>query len=71
LLNVLCSGERAFCRGNWRNQEVLAEQEDNIPAVSFSSAGSSSSFNDEVVMAEMVVVAAPVDVHYPESGKPG
>ena len=66
MLNVLCSGEKAFCSRNCRDQEVLTEEEVNITAVaSLSSAGSSSSFNDDIFMAEMVVLAAPVDVHYP------
>ncbi|XP_066363744.1 FCS-Like Zinc finger 10-like [Miscanthus floridulus] len=58
-------GEKAFCSRNCRDQEVLTEEEENITAVaSLSSAGSSSSFNDDIFMAEMVVLAAPVDVHY-------
>jgi len=66
LLNVLCSGEKAFCSGNCRDNEILTEEDENIAAISsLSSAGSSSSFNDDIFMAEMVVLTAPVDVHLP------
>jgi hypothetical protein len=64
LLNVLCRGEKAFCSGNSRDNEVLTE-ENNIAISSLSSASSSSSFNDDIFMAEMVVLTAPVDAHLP------
>lgn len=58
-------GEKAFCSGDCRDQESRVEEEQNITAVSsLSSAGSSSSFNDDIFMTEMVVLAAPVDTHH-------
>ena len=67
MLNVFCSGEKAFCSRNCRNQEGLTEEEENITTAvsSLSLAGPSSSFNDDIFIAELVVLAAPVDVHYP------
>ncbi|CAN6326864.1 unnamed protein product [Urochloa humidicola] len=50
-------GEKAFCSGNCRDNEIATEEEEN------SAAGSSSSFNDDIFMAEMVVVTAPIDAH--------
>ncbi|XP_066367943.1 FCS-Like Zinc finger 10-like [Miscanthus floridulus] len=60
-------GEKAFCSRNCRDQEGLTEEEENITTAvsSLSSAGSSSSFNDDIFIAELVVLAARVDVHYP------
>ncbi|RLN00912.1 uncharacterized protein C2845_PM06G05410 [Panicum miliaceum] len=59
-------GEKAFCSGNCRDNEILPEEDENSAAISsLSSAGSSSSFNDDIFMAEMVVLTAPVDVHLP------
>ncbi|RLN30095.1 uncharacterized protein C2845_PM05G25770 [Panicum miliaceum] len=59
-------GEKAFCSGNCRDNEILTEEDENSAAISsLSSADSSSSFNDDIFMAEMVVLTAPVDVHLP------
>ncbi|KAJ1261988.1 hypothetical protein BS78_09G071800 [Paspalum vaginatum] len=59
-------GDKAFCSGNCRDQEILTEEGENSTAVSsISSAGSSSSLNDDIFIAEMVVLAAPVDAHLP------
>ncbi|WVZ96784.1 hypothetical protein U9M48_042378 [Paspalum notatum var. saurae] len=59
-------GEKAFCSGNCRDQEIHTEEEENNTAVfSISSAGSSSSMNDDIFMTEMVVLAASVDTYLP------
>ncbi|RCV16039.1 hypothetical protein SETIT_3G105500v2 [Setaria italica] len=57
-------GEKAFCSGNCRDNEILTE-ENSIAISSLSSASSSSSFNDDIFMAEMVVLTAPVDAYLP------
>ncbi|OEL20260.1 hypothetical protein BAE44_0018721 [Dichanthelium oligosanthes] len=59
-------GEKAFCSGNCKDNEILTEEEENSTGVSsLNSAGSSSSFNDDIFMAEMVVLTAPVDAPLP------
>nr|CAB3464134.1 unnamed protein product [Digitaria exilis] len=63
--SCMCRGGKALSSGNCRdNNEILTEEEENSAGVSsLSSAGSASSFNDDIFMAEMVVLAAPVDAH--------
>lgn len=53
-----CSGENAFCGGNFRNQAVLNEEEDeNNPAVSSpGSASSTSQFDEDDIFIDGVVV---------------
>ncbi|CAL4902659.1 unnamed protein product [Urochloa decumbens] len=64
--SCIYSGEKAFCSGNCRDNEIPTEEEGSSAAVSsLSSVGSSSSFNDDIFMAEMVVLTAPVDAHLP------
>ncbi|XP_062230934.1 FCS-Like Zinc finger 10-like [Phragmites australis] len=60
-------GEKAFCSGNCRDQEILTEEEEENSTVvsSLTSVGSSSSFNDDIFMAGMVVLTGPVDAELP------
>src|SRR5437868_3295539 len=65
-LNVLCSGENAFCSGNCRDHKILIEEEEESSTAisSLSSVGSSSSLNEDIFMAGMVMVAGPVDRNF-------
>ncbi|TVU17179.1 hypothetical protein EJB05_33196 [Eragrostis curvula] len=56
-----------FCSVKCRDQEILVEEEEenNRAISSISSFDSSSSFNDEIFMAGMVVLAGPVDAQLP------
>ncbi|XP_062179585.1 FCS-Like Zinc finger 10-like [Phragmites australis] len=60
-------GEKASCGGNCKDQEILIEEkEENSTAISsLSSVGSSSSFNDDIFMAGMVLLTGPVDAQFP------
>uniref|UniRef100_A0A0A9H7R7 FLZ-type domain-containing protein n=1 Tax=Arundo donax TaxID=35708 RepID=A0A0A9H7R7_ARUDO len=60
-------GEKAFCSGNCKDQEILIEEEeDNSTAVSsLTSIGSTSSLNDDIFMAGMVVLTGLVDAELP------
>ncbi|KAK3137354.1 hypothetical protein QOZ80_5BG0451220 [Eleusine coracana subsp. coracana] len=78
---VKCSGEEeldgsdscvyraddAFCSVDCSDQEILVEEEEQNDTVmsSFSSFGSSSSLNDDIFMAGMVVLTGPVDTQFP------
>uniref|UniRef100_A0A0A9D2T1 FLZ-type domain-containing protein n=1 Tax=Arundo donax TaxID=35708 RepID=A0A0A9D2T1_ARUDO len=61
---LFCRGERAFCSGNCRDQEVLIEdEEENSTAVSsLTSLGSTSLFNDDIFMDGMVVLTGPAEL---------
>ncbi|GJN35870.1 hypothetical protein PR202_gb24683 [Eleusine coracana subsp. coracana] len=67
LLNFLCRADDAFCSVDCSDQEILVEEEEQNDTVmsSFSSFGSSSSLNDDIFMAGMVVLTGPVDTQFP------
>ncbi|KAL6607735.1 hypothetical protein ACP70R_040798 [Stipagrostis hirtigluma subsp. patula] len=60
-------GGKELCSGNCRDQEILTEEdEEKSTAVSsLSSVDSSSSFNDDIFMAGMVVLTGPFDAQLP------